>query len=195
MRLWCYAVEHYSDLHSLTVPGMYRNKGRTGYEMVYGSTPDISEYVEFQFYDYCFYWDTPQSFPNEKKHMGRWLGIAHRVGQSMVFWIMNDKGKVIARSTVIPLEPSDYDVDENKLRMEALDIAIKERIGDYRNAINEGVKDVPDLSDEELDKQLEFCFDITTEELIGEDTPAIHDKRPDVDDGGNDVESEVFDKF
>ena len=195
MRLWCYAVEHYSDLHSLTVPGMYRNKGRTGNEMVYGSTPDISEYVEFQFYDYCFYWDTPQSFPNEKKHMGRWLGIAHRVGQSMVFWIMNDKGKVIARSTVIPLDPSDYDVDENKLRMEALDIAIKERIGDYRNAINEGVKDIPDLSDEELDKQLEFCFDITTEELIGEDTPAIHDKRPDVDDGGNDVESEAFDKF
>ena len=195
MRLWCYAVEHYSNLHSLTVPGMYRNKGRTGNEMVYGSTPDISEYVEFQFYDYCFYWDTPQSFPNEKKHMGRWLGIAHRVGQSMVFWIMNDKGKVIARSTVIPLDPSDYDVDENKLRMEALDIAIKERIGDYRNAINEGVKDIPDLSDEELDKQLEFCFDITTEELIGEDTPAIHDKRPDVDDGGNDVESEAFDKF
>ena len=85
IRLWCYALEHFSDLHSLKVSGMYRNKGRTGYEMVYGSTPDISEYVEFQFYDYCFYWDTPQSFLHEKKHMGRWLGIAHRICQSMVF--------------------------------------------------------------------------------------------------------------
>ena len=27
MRLWCYAMEYYCDRHSLTVPGMYRNKG------------------------------------------------------------------------------------------------------------------------------------------------------------------------
>ena len=104
MRLWCYAMEYYSDLYSLTVPGMYRNKGRTGYELVFGLTPDISEYVEFQFYDYCWYWDTAQSYPHEKKYLGRWLGVAHRVGQSMVFWIMNDNGKVIARSTVTPLD-------------------------------------------------------------------------------------------
>ena len=56
-------------------------------------TPDISEYVEFQFYGYCFYWDTPQSYPHEKKHIGRWLGVAHHVGQAMVFWVMNANGK------------------------------------------------------------------------------------------------------
>lgn len=66
---------------------------------------------------------------------------------------MNDNAEVIARSTVIPLELGDYDVEESKFRIEVLDIAIKERIGDYSNA-NEGVRDVPDLS--ELDRQLEF---------------------------------------
>ena len=86
LRLWCYALEYPCDLESIMIPIMYRNKGRTGYEMVYGTTPDISEYVEFQFYDYCWYWDTPQSYPHEKKSLGRWLGVAHRVGQSMVYY-------------------------------------------------------------------------------------------------------------
>ena len=175
---------------------MYRNKGRTGYEIVSGLTPDISEYVESQFYDYCWYWDTPQSFPHEKKHLGRWLGVAHRVGQAMVFLVMNDNGHVLARSTVMPLEPGDYDVDENKERIIDLDATIKARIGNYRNAVNQHVQDVPDLSDDELEQQLQFCFDISDEDLDNRNEPAIGDpERPDSDGAGNDVESEAFDKF
>ena len=67
LRYWCYAMEYYCDLSSVMVPGMYRNKGRTGHEVVFGNTPDISEYVKFNFYDYCWYWDTLQDFPHEKK--------------------------------------------------------------------------------------------------------------------------------
>ena len=96
---------------------MYRNKGRSGYEIVFGHTPNISNYVEFEFYYYCWYWDTPQSHPHEKKQLGRWLGVPQRVGQSMFFWIMNTNGKVIVQSTVSPLDPSDYDVNECKQRM------------------------------------------------------------------------------
>ena len=118
------------------VPPMYRNKSQSGYEIVFGHTPDISEYVEFEFYDYCWYWDTPQSYPHENNKLGIWLGVAHRVGQYMVFWIMNTNGKVIGRSTVSPLDPSDYDVNECKQRMPKLDITIKSSIGYYRNAVN-----------------------------------------------------------
>ena len=196
MRLWCYAVEYYSDIHSLTVPGMYRNKGRTGYEIVYGTTPDISEYVEFQFYDYCWYWDTPQSYPHVKKQMGRWLGVSHRVGQAMVFWVMNKNGKVVSRSTVVPLDQDDYQVDDNKVRMTDLDHAISTKIGDYRNAINEGVKDVPDLTEEDLEQQLQFCFNITGEDMDDSNDPSLgNNLRPDSDDAGDDVESEAFDKY
>ena len=196
MRLWCYAIDYFSDLASLTVPGMYRNKGRTGYEIVYGHTPDISEYVEFQFYEYCWYWDTPQSYPKEKKSLGRWLGVAHRVGQAMVYWIMNSHGKVIARSTVAQLSPSDYDVTEYKQRMTDLDATIQSKIGDYRNAVNEDHTEVPDLSDDELDEQLAFCFGIESDTLKSDDSDAKGDPdRPDVDGAGNDVESTAFDKY
>ena len=67
LRLWCYSLEYACDLSSMMVPPMYRNNGRSGYEIVHGHTPDISEYVEFEFYEYCWYWDTPQSYPHEKK--------------------------------------------------------------------------------------------------------------------------------
>jgi hypothetical protein len=126
--------------------------------LVFGTTPDISEYVEFEFYDYCWYWDSPQSFPHEKKSLGRWLGVAHRVGQAMVFYIMNTNGKVIARSTVVPLDPHDLSVQETKERISALDDVIKTSLGDYRNASEDKTKDIPDISDDDLLGQLRYTF-------------------------------------
>ena len=199
LRLWCYSLEYSTELSSLLVPNQYRNKGRSGYEMVFGSTPDISEYVEFEFYDYCWFWDTPQSYPHEKKQIGRWLGIAHRVGQSMVYYIMNIKGRVIARSTVIPFEPSDSDVTETKTRMSQLDETIKAKIGDYRNATNSAYTDLPDVNDDNLEQQLAFTFDLKESDL--NDDKAEHEAasdpdRPDMDEAPtNDIDSDAFDKF
>ena len=47
LQLWCYAIEYYCDLSTMIIPGMFINKGRTGYEILLRNTPDISEYVEF----------------------------------------------------------------------------------------------------------------------------------------------------
>ena len=77
----------------------------------------------------------------------------------MVFWVMNTNGKVIARSTVIPLEPAEYEVQEVKDRMSDLDKTITDKIGDYRNALHEDVTAIPEFDKHELDAQLGFCFD------------------------------------
>ena len=197
MRLWCYCLEYACELESIMVPGMYRNKGRTGYEILFGSTPDISEYVEFEFYDYCWYWDSPQSYPDEKKSLGRWLGVAHRVGQAMVFYIMNRTGKVIAKSTVTSLEPSDYDVTEIKKRISDLDSTIHSAIGDYRKASLDSKVDIPDFDDEDLLSQLGYCFHLDTKSIETRDEDHYSNNNiPDTDDAPNaDVESEAFDKF
>ena len=44
LTLWCYSFEYSCELSSLMVPNQYqyRNKGRSGYEMVFGITPDIT---------------------------------------------------------------------------------------------------------------------------------------------------------
>ena len=55
----------------------------------------------------------------------------------MVYYIVNNKGVVIARSTVANMDPEEYDAHDIKERMSDLDIVIKSSIGDYRNVSNE----------------------------------------------------------
>ena len=45
-------------------------------------TPDISEYVNFHFYQWCYYWNEVE----KEKEIGRWLSVAHQVGQSLCYW-------------------------------------------------------------------------------------------------------------
>ena len=114
-----------NKLHPIIVPNTYRNKGRVGYEITFGNTPDIIEYVYFEFYDYYWYWDTPQSYPREKKGLRIWFGVVHNVGQYMVYYTMKSDENVFARRSISPLEPYDYDVNEIRNRMKNLDETIE----------------------------------------------------------------------
>ena len=62
-------------------------------------TIDLSEYLKFDFYDPVWYWDT-LSGENGEDFPGRWIGISHRVGAGMCYWLLNEQGNVISRSTV-----------------------------------------------------------------------------------------------
>ena len=115
----------------------------------------------------------------------------------MVFWIMNTNGKVIGRSTVSPLDPSDYDVNECNQRMSELDTTIKSSIGDYRNAVNVKTTEVTNFDDEDIKEQLSYNFDLKESDIDDSKEVAVSDKNwPDMDDAPNsDVESTAFDKF
>ena len=43
LQLWCYTLEYYCYLITMIITGMFRNKVRTGYNIIFGNTPDISE--------------------------------------------------------------------------------------------------------------------------------------------------------
>jgi len=66
---------------------------------VTGNTPDISEYLACEWFQPVWYYDT-SSFLNATHHIGRWIGVAHIIGQAMCFWILPESGIPIARSTV-----------------------------------------------------------------------------------------------
>jgi hypothetical protein len=40
--------------------------GHTGFEMITGDTPDISEWVDFSFHDWVWYWHLPNSEDNPR---------------------------------------------------------------------------------------------------------------------------------
>lgn len=110
-RLWNYAGIWSSEVRCLTAHPNPRLKGRTPWERVHGDTPDISQYLEFDWYDKCFYLDRGDSAEDniENNRCGRILGIAHNHGTQMVYFVLAKSGKVVTTSTVkrVPREKED----------------------------------------------------------------------------------------
>jgi hypothetical protein len=69
---------------SLTANSSFSLDGRMPMEEVTGETPDISEYLDFTFYDWVWYKDNAGVGDNM---FGRWLGVSHRIGNLMSYWI------------------------------------------------------------------------------------------------------------
>jgi len=64
---------------------------------VTGETADISEYLDFGFYDKIWYRDNAGLGPLLP---GRWLGVAEKQINFMAYHILNQNGKVVSRSSV-----------------------------------------------------------------------------------------------
>lgn len=164
LRLWCYVAEHVSWVMNLTASDLFRLGGRTPYEWMHGHTPDISEYIEFDMYEPVWFFDNEEAFPDDTKQLGRWLGVAHKVGQAMTYYIMKQNGEVIVRSTVSAVEADDIDTISFKEKLRMLDEGIYAKIGNHKNAIidkNERAADPADIYlwnindlDEDLDDEL-----------------------------------------
>jgi hypothetical protein len=97
-RLWDYGLVYIAEIASITTRGL---TGRPGMEKILGQTVDISEWLDFDFNDQVWYWDEKKSDMNcKQRKLERWLGVAHRVGSEMTYWIFTKGTRIIARSTV-----------------------------------------------------------------------------------------------
>ena len=54
-RLWDFGVEYVCEIGNITSNLSRYSKGRTPLEIITGETPDISEYLDFAFYDWVYY--------------------------------------------------------------------------------------------------------------------------------------------
>ncbi len=75
------------------------------------------------------------SFPESRKDLGRWIGVSHRVGQAMCFWILTWNGTVISRSSVQAVNPDELKTDTIKDQIQASDRSIKTEIGNHINSL------------------------------------------------------------
>ena len=98
-RLWDFGLVWCAEVLSMTAQGP---DGRTGHEQVTGETPDISDWLDFSFFDLVHYWknDTMLDMTDDKKQFGYWLGVSHRVGTVLTYWILKALGKIIANASV-----------------------------------------------------------------------------------------------
>ena len=96
-RLWDFGLIWVCETGNLTASSSKYAGGRTSLELITGETPDISEYLDFGFYDWVIY---RSNAGLGELSLGRWLGVSHRVGQLMSYWILTETGNIISCITV-----------------------------------------------------------------------------------------------
>ena len=103
------------DTGNLSVSSSKYANGRTAIEIVIGDTPDISEYLDFGFY----YWVTYRADAGlGENSLGRWLGVSHKIGPLMPYWIITVSGVVISCTNVDRLTNMEQKTEEWKERMD-----------------------------------------------------------------------------
>ena len=125
-RLWDYGLRWVCEIMQRTASWSGSLEGRTPLEMVTGETPDISEYLDFGFYDWCWYHENAGL--GELK-LGRWLGVSHRIGSAMSYWILTDKCEIMSRVSVSRVTNLEQETNEVKQRQEEFSKAIAPRLG------------------------------------------------------------------
>ena len=74
----------------------------------------MSEYIDFGFYDWVTY---KQNAGLGKIQIGRWLGVSHRVGKLMSYWILPESGIAISCTTVQRVTHLEKQTEEYKKKM------------------------------------------------------------------------------
>jgi hypothetical protein len=79
---WDFALEYIIGVRQFVVRRAADNRSPT--ETITGETPDILEYMDFDFYQFVKYRDATSDW-DDPVQLGRWLGIAHEVGSPLTY--------------------------------------------------------------------------------------------------------------
>jgi hypothetical protein len=107
---------------------------RTPHEVLTGNTPDISDLLDFEFYQWIKYYD-PAPFPEQREKLGRWLGPAHGIGQALCYYILKENGQIIARTSVRGLTDEEWRNDNEKKDRDQFEKQVTEFIGSFNGEL------------------------------------------------------------
>ena len=171
-RLWDYGLRWVSDINNRTSNSIFRLHGRTPLEQVTGETPDITEYVDFGFYD--FVWVRENAGLGEQI-LCRWLGVAHRVGSQLCYYVLKQNGEVIARTTVQRVTNVEMTTREVKQRCDEFDKEIAERMATSKSDIDAMAERKRKPSDWAIDSRIPFDDDFQNEfNRVVDDPDIVH---------------------
>lgn len=173
IRVWDFALTWICQIYSRTA----FKGGRTGWEIVTGDTPDISEWTDFSFYDLVWYWHDPNSIDNPR--LGRWLGVSHRVGSALCYWILTSNCKVVSRTTVQHVTEEDTSKDDIKIKIKGYTNSVNQFLGE--NAYVTDLEGFGSLVNEDIpDPYEEWRDGIVSQDKVEPDP--LTDRIPDIDD-------------
>ena len=93
IRHWDLGYIHAAAITPVTASNHVDSLHRTPFEHVMGYTPDILEYSSFSWYEWVWYWDPGDM---QKQKLGRWCGVANTIGSGHTYFVLTDKGTIVA---------------------------------------------------------------------------------------------------
>jgi hypothetical protein len=177
-QLWDYGLVYISEILSIIARP---STGRPGMEEIKGQTIDISEWLDFSFYDLVWYWNEQKTdMTEDQRLLGHWLGIAHRIGSDLTYWILTQSGKVIARSTVQHVTITDLQQPMIQMKVKEFEEAVNTRLAEDNFVIEQPgffyIDDNDDGCDNGIIPSDEEYGDMIQEPMAEVDDIEIYDK-------------------
>jgi len=126
-RLWCYGLVYEAEIMSRY---LRTGQDRTGLEQLTGQTPDISEWLDFTFYDLVWCHTSGNEVGTPQRVLGRWIGVSHRIGSDLCYWILIQSGKVLASTTVQHVTTDDAATPAVALQITHFTESLRTRLAD-----------------------------------------------------------------
>ncbi len=102
-------------------------QGRCAAEMVLGYSPDISAYVQHEWYEPVWYLDS-----DGDSKIGRWMGVTEGIGGGDCFWSLPKSAKPIARSSVWAISQDEHASQGVQEVIKVLKESIESKIGNSK---------------------------------------------------------------
>ena len=141
-RLWDYGLVYKAEILSWMPPA---GSDCTGYEILMGEMPNITEWLDFSFYDLVWYHVSSNGTTTQPRRLGRWLGVSHRMGSALCYGVLTQFGQVISSMTVQHVTDNDHQNPELTATITMFDTARKE-CHDDTNFIRDDIPALPPTS-------------------------------------------------
>ena len=167
-RLWNYGLPHVAKVMQHTASHAGTLNGRTPIEKLTGETPDISEYLDFGFYDWVTY---KQDAGLGEVKIGRFLGVSHEVGSLMSYWVLPVSGIPESRTSVQRLTILEKGTEANIARMQDFQEKINVRFKEDSEIIPQSHPSIDDWSEfkDDQDFMEEFQRVFSSDDIQDED--------------------------
>jgi hypothetical protein len=178
-QLWDYGIRWTTQVMQRPSTQAGGLRGACPLEEVTGETLNISEYLDFGFYDHVSF---KENAGLGVTSIGRWLGVSHRVGGLMSYWILIIKGTVISRTTVQRVTALEKETDEVKAAVVEFNSEISCRFKEEEDLTYDGAKPNPEDWSEYL--QYDPDFQEEFDNIVND---------PDISEADKDFTPDVFD--
>ena len=97
-----------------------------------GQTAKISEWLDFEFYDLIYWYDSPNKLDvsDDIRRLARWIGLSHCVESDMSYWLIIESGKLVSKNSVEHVTRDDMLTSGTKQKIDIFNTKLEEPLDD-----------------------------------------------------------------